>query len=160
MKQVGFCQDFAKHGDNNKAYRDNYNAVNMKDTSVVTAVAELKRNPLILPYIARLRGVVEVKVLSAMVKADLYDRKQAASDVDRAIAIAEDKKNAGAMIAGVQLKAKLYGLIIDKAEIKSTVIDDLSDKDALAVMEALKAIASSKQERFIAAKTVQDVTDE
>lgn len=160
IKQVGFCQDYAKSGDKLQAYRDNYNTINMLEKSVGSSSSEMLRNPKIITYLAKLRGAVEEKVISTLVKADLYDRKQAASDVDRAIAIAEDKKNAGAMIAGVQLKAKLYGLIIDKAEIKSTVIDDLSDKDALAVMEALKAIASSKQERFIATKTVQDVTDE
>lgn len=159
IKQVGFCQDYAKSGDKLQAYRDNYNTANMLEKSVGSSSSEMLRNPKIITYLAKLRGAVEEKVLSTLVKADLYDRKQAANDVDRAIALAEDRKNPGAMIAGVQLKAKLYGLIIDKAEVKATVIDDLSDNDALAVMAALKAIATAREERFDTAKTVLGVTE-
>lgn len=160
LKQTGFCQDYVKTHSATESYRLNYETSAMKPTSVVTCAHALMQNRKILAYIDRLRGVVEQKVTILMAKEEVYDRKAAAKEVDEAVAIAKKKNNAGAMIAGIQLKAKLYGLIIDKAEIKTTVIDELNDKDALAVMDALRTIASSRDQRVIDDKTIIDVTPE
>lgn len=159
VKQIGFCQSYVKLDSTAAAYRANYHAENMKDSTISSACNELMQNPKISAYISRLQGAVEEKIAIQMAKEEVYDRKAAAKEVDEAVAIARSKNNAGAMIAGIQLKAKLFGLIIDKAEIKTTVIDDLSDKDALAVMDALRAIANAREQRFVDAKTVIDVPE-
>lgn len=159
MKQVGFCQDYAKSANGPESYRANYNAGKMKDQSVNRCALELLQNPAITSYVSRLRGVVEVKITNAMAKEELYDRKQAMTELDEALLLCKTKGNGPGMVAAIQLRAKLNGLIIDKAEIKATVIDELSDSDALAVMAALKSISTAREQRFNDAKTVLSVTE-
>lgn len=144
-KQIKFAQTFFETDNRTAAYRSTYSAGNMNDNSVNKEVCLLLKHPKIQTYLSTLRSTVEKEVVKKLANEDVYDRIAAARDVENAYAIAQAKNNPAAMIAAVQLKSKLYGLIVDKAEVKTSAIDELSDRDSLAVLNALNAINKARQ---------------
>lgn len=54
-KQRKFCEKYIELGNKQEAYRQSYNAGNMNNNSINSAVKELMRNPLINDYIAEIQ---------------------------------------------------------------------------------------------------------
>ena len=144
-KQSKFCEVYLETGNATEAYRRAYNTITMQPNTIHRAAKELHDLPKIRSYIDTLRSAVEKEIVTKLANEDVYDRIAAARDVDNAYAIAQGKNNPAAMIAAVQLKAKLYNLIIDRAEVKTSALDELSDEDSLAVINALNAINKARQ---------------
>ena len=76
----------------------------------------------------RIEGMPEVKKLIelAHVNAQLegqYGLKEAVSEVDRAITFAYEQENPNAIAKLLEHKSKLYGLLVEKVDIKTTYID-------------------------------------
>lgn len=76
----------------------------------------------------RIEGMPEVKKLIelAHVNAQLegqYGLKEAVSEVDRAITFAYEQENPNAIAKLLEHKSKLYGLLVEKIDVKTTYID-------------------------------------
>lgn len=150
-KQEHWTQVYLETSNGTEAYRRVYCSENMKPTSINRAVTELLANPNIQAYLATLRAEVEKKVVSAVANTAIYDRAAAMAEAKEAYDVSASKGNGAGMVAATQLRAKLNGLIVDKAEVKTSVIDELSDEDSLAVLNALTAISKARQLTLIGA---------
>lgn len=76
----------------------------------------------------RIEGIPEVKKLIelAHVTAQIegqYGLKEAVSEVDRAITFAYEQENPNAIAKLLEHKSKLYGLLVEKIDVKTTFID-------------------------------------
>lgn len=145
QKQQHFCQVYLETGNSTEAYRQSYNSSNMLSNTINRAAKEVQDNPKIQSYIASLRDAVEVKVTSAVAQRIVYDKAAAMAEAKEAMDVCERKGNGPGMVAAIQLRAKLNGLIVDRAEVKASIIDSLSDEDSLAVLNALTAISNARQ---------------
>jgi hypothetical protein len=57
-----------------------------------------------------------------------YGVEQAMQEAKEALDVSRQKEQGGAMVAAVQLRAKLNGLLIDRKEIRTGALDDLDDE--------------------------------
>ena len=144
-KQEHWTQVYLETGNASEAYRRAYNAENMMPNSINRAATELLVNPKIQSYLSTLRDAVEKKVVSAVANTVIYDRAAAMAEAKQAYDVSLSKGNGPGMVAATQLRAKLNGLIVEKSEVKTSVIDQLSDEDSLAVLNALTAISKARQ---------------
>lgn len=105
-KQEKFCQKYIELGNASEAYRESYDASNMKDTTINRKAKELIDNGKITARIAELqeehreRHDITVDSLTQM----LIEDRQLAYQVG----------NPSAAVAAVNGIAKLHGLVIDK----------------------------------------------
>lgn len=122
-KQEKFCQGVVKGLSQADAYRSAYNAKNMKPEVVQVKASELMANGKVKVRVAELRKPVVEKVQ--------YGLEQAMREAEDALQVAKAKENGGAMVAAVQLRAKLNGLLVEKKEIRTGPLDDASTETLL-----------------------------
>jgi len=112
-KQEAFALAYVETGNASEAYRRSYNAEKMKPETVNRTAKEQLDNPKIAARLAELKaahvGRHEITV------DDLIRELEEA----RSIAMAGERQQPAAMVAASMGKAKLLGLIVDKAENKN-----------------------------------------
>lgn len=118
-KQEAFCQAIVQGTGQADAYRLAYTVKKMSPAAVDVEASRLMDNPKIAQRVAELRAPVIEKVQ--------YGLEQAMSEAEQALQLALKKEHPGAMVAAVQLRSKLNGLLIDKKEIKVNTIQELDD---------------------------------
>lgn len=110
-KQEAFALAYVETGNASEAYRRAYNAENMKPAVIAVKASEL---------LAHGNVSVRVKELQA---AALNEHKITMSDIlreleeARVVALQQEKPQAAAMVAASMGKAKLLGMLTDKAEL-------------------------------------------
>jgi phage terminase small subunit len=112
-KQEAFALAYVETGNASEAYRRSYNAEKMKPETVNRTAKELLDNPKIAARLAELKAAhVERHEITVD---DLIRELEEA----RSIAMAGERQQPAAMVAASMGKAKLLGLIVDKAENKN-----------------------------------------
>ena len=136
-KQEAFCLRYIETGDASEAYRLSYDAENMKPVTINRKAKELLDNGKIT---ARLRALREMHVERHIVTVDSIT---AELEEARMAALGCPNPQASAAVSASLGKAKLHGLITDKAELTGKdggplVIQSKEQRDA-AVAAALAA---------------------
>lgn len=120
--QEQFCLAYIQSGNASEAYR----AVSLKSRAwkdeVVWVAAHRMMN--VSKVGIRIAELQETIARRAMVTAESL-----ADELDHAIALAVREGQAGAYVAAVMGKAKLYGLLVDKKEVRAGPLDDLTPHD-------------------------------
>ena len=112
-KQEAFALAYVETGNASEAYRRSYNAEKMKPATVNRTAKELLDSPKIAARLAELKAAhVERHEITVD---DLIRELEEA----RSIAMAGERQQPAAMVAASMGKAKLLGLIVDKAENKN-----------------------------------------
>lgn len=112
-KQEAFALAYVETGNASEAYRRSYNAEKMKPETVNRTAKEQLDNPKIAARLAELKAAhVERHEITVD---DLIRELEEA----RSIAMSGERQQPAAMVAASMGKAKLLGLIVDKAENKN-----------------------------------------
>jgi len=133
-KQEAFAQAIVSGMTQSDAYRTAYNAGKMKATSINVNASKLCADANIAQRVAELRIPVAAEAQEKMV----YGLVEAMNEAAEALAVSRGVRNGGAMINAVTLRAKLNGLLIERKEIKHSMLHDLDD-DALHKLLVQKA---------------------
>ncbi len=105
-KQLGFCHSYVECGNASKAYRLNYNAENMKPTTIAVKACELLKNGKVAVTVNQL--LKEVRQRHDVTVDSLTDEYEDARD------LAMSSKQPSAAISATSGKARLHGF--DKQE--------------------------------------------
>lgn len=112
-KQEAFALAYVETGNASEAYRRSYNAEKMKPETVNRTAKEQLDNPKIAARLAELKAA-HVERHEVTVDDLIRELEEA-----RSIAMAGERQQPAAMVAASMGKAKLLGLIVDKAENKN-----------------------------------------
>lgn len=137
QKQDAFARAYIETGNASEAYRRSYEAGNMKPESIHVAACKLLADPKVTIRLEELRE--EAKNAHIVTVGDILRELEEA----RVIAMGGEKPQASAMVAATMGKAKVLGLIIDKAEVKDVTPKSIEQIDA--ELAALKAKANGSQ---------------
>lgn len=130
IKQERFCMVYVETGNASEAYRQAYNAENMKEASINVNASKLLTDAKIALRIKELKsGHTKRHELTID---DLVKQLEEA----RQVALALENPQCSAAISATMGTAKLLGLVVDKTDIKLTNAKELTN-------EQLAAIASS-----------------
>lgn len=127
-KQEKFCQSIIAGMNQSEAYRSAYNAENMKPATIAVKANELLANGNVTVRIEELRKPVVEKLQ--------YGLEEAMKEAAEAFDVSKGKEQGGAMVAAVQLRSKLNGLLVDRKEITVNIIETMSDADLTAFIAA------------------------
>lgn len=120
-KQEAFAQGVVSGLSQADAYRKAYNAKNMKDATIHVKASELMAD-------GKMAGRVET-LRKPVIEELRYDLKMAMLEAEDAMKVSKDNKQGGAMVAAAQLRAKLNGLLVERKEIKVSVIESLAESE-------------------------------
>lgn len=132
-KQELFCQKYIETGNASEAYRLSYNAAKMKPETVNRSAKELLDHPKITTRLEQLNKIHQDR---HAVTVDSITK-----ELEQARKLAFQIANPAAAISASMGKAKIHGLIVDKAEVKEEV--DLSSAKS-ALLRGLIPAASDK----------------
>ncbi len=107
-KQEKFCQAVVSGMSQADAYRAAYDAAGMKPETVQNKAYQLMARGDVRARVDALRLPVIEKLQ--------YGLEQAMTEAAAAFEVAKVKENGGAMVAAVQLRAKLNGLLVDRSK--------------------------------------------
>lgn len=120
-QQEKFAQAIVSGLSQSDAYRKAYpKSLKWKTESVNSNASTLASNTEVAQRVAELRKPVVEKAQ--------YGLEQAMAEAEDALKTAKGKENGGAMVAAVQLRAKLNGLLVEKKEIRVGAIEGLPDE--------------------------------
>lgn len=134
-KQERFCQAIVSGLSQADAYRMAYDAENMKPETVQNKAYLLMRRDEVRVRIEELRKPVVEKLQ--------YGLEQAMNEAAEAFSVAKEKENGGAMVAAVQLRARLNGLLVDRKEIRTGAL--LEEADTETLLEMRRQIEARKR---------------
>ena len=118
------------------AYREAYPKSRLwKAASASNKASNLANKPHIQ---ARLAAMREPVMRAIQANSAGYGLLQAMDEAQRAMALAESSGQAGAMVAAIQLRAKLNGLITDKKEVTVTEMGGMTPSEKAALLEAAR----------------------
>ena len=120
-KQERFCQKYIETGSAADAYRQSYDAGNMKPVTVRRKAAELLANGSVAAHVRALRDRIQERHL---VTVDTLT-----GELEEARRLALESEQPSAAVSASMGKAKLHGLIVDKGELSARVT--LTHEDAL-----------------------------
>lgn len=106
LKQEFFCTAFVETRNGSEAYRQAYNAQNMKEGSINVQACKMLKNPKIA---LRIEELMESHAERHEVTIDSLTKEYLG-----AISMAKDAENPGVIISGTTALGKLHGLIIEK----------------------------------------------
>ncbi len=114
-KQESFCIEFHRTGNATQSYRVAFPGNNMSEATLNQEACRLKNAPHVSARIAELKEI---------------DRKRASVSIDSltdelnaVMALAmENPKGISAAVSAIMGKAKLHGLLVDKAKVESNII--------------------------------------
>ena len=112
-KQEQFARLYVETGNASEAYRQAYNADNMKSETVTNEAYKLLQDPDISAMVDGLKE--EARQRHAVMVGDLLSELEQA----RAAALAAPTPQSSAAVSATMGKAKMLGLLVDKAEIKA-----------------------------------------
>ena len=112
-KQEQFARLYVETGNASEAYRQAYNADNMKPETVTNEAYKLLQDPDISAMVDDLKA--EARQRHAVTVGDLLHELEQA----RAAALAAPTPQSSAAVSATMGKAKMLGLLVDKAEIKA-----------------------------------------
>jgi len=112
-KQEQFARLYVETGNASEAYRQAYNADNMKPETVTNEAYKLLQDPDISAMVDDLKA--EARQRHAVTVDDLLHELEQA----RAAALAAPTPQSSAAVSATMGKAKMLGLLVDKAEIKA-----------------------------------------
>lgn len=112
-KQEQFARLYVETGNASEAYRQAYNADNMKPETVTNEAYKLLQDPDISAMVDGLKE--EARQRHAVTVDDLLSELKQA----RAAALAAPTPQSSAAVSATMGKAKMLGLLVDKAEIKA-----------------------------------------
>ena len=112
-KQEHFARLYVETGNASEAYRQAYNAENMKPETVTNEAYKLLQDPDISAMVDDLKA--EARQRHAVTVDDLLHELEQA----RAAALAAPTPQSSAAVSATMGKAKMLGLLVDKAEIKA-----------------------------------------
>lgn len=112
-KQEQFARLYVETGNASEAYRQIYNTDNMKPETVTNEAYKLLQNPDITAMVDGLKE--EARQRHAVTVGDLLHELEQA----RAAALAAPTPQSSAAVSATMGKAKMLGLLVDKAEIKA-----------------------------------------
>ena len=139
-----FAQCLVKGLTQADAYREAYpKSKKWKDTSLHPKASTLSKSDKIRARVAEIRAPV--------VETIQYGLLDAMIEAKRAMDLAEDSGQAGAMVAAVQLRAKLNALLVERKEIAVTQMAGMTPLDKQFLLEAAT--------RTLTARKAGDVTD-
>jgi len=119
QKQETFCLAIVSGMKPSEAYKKAYNATNMKPATISVKANELLANGNVTVRIEQLRKPVVEKVQ--------YDLEQAMSEAAEAFEVSKGKEQGGAMVAAVQLRSKLNGLLVERKAITISIVQQMDD---------------------------------
>ena len=108
-KQEKFCQGVAKGLSYSDAYREAYDAVNMKPETVNNSAFKLLKNGEITARVDELRGHIEEELK--------YSAKESFTKLSELQSQAEAGGNINAALKAEELKGKLAGIYVDKKDV-------------------------------------------
>ena len=112
-KQEQFARLYVETGNASEAYRQAYNADNMKPETVTNEAYKLLQDPDISAMVDDLKA--EARQRHAVTVDDLLSELEQA----RAAALSAPTPQSSAAVSATMGKAKMLGLLVDKAEIKA-----------------------------------------
>lgn len=112
-KQEQFARLYVETGNASEAYRQAYNTDNMKPETVTNEAYKLLQDPDISAMVDDLKA--EARQRHAVTVGDLLSELEQA----RAAALAAPTPQSSAAVSATMGKAKMLGLLVDKAEIKA-----------------------------------------
>lgn len=110
VKQEKFCKLYIELGNASEAYRRSYDAKRMKPDTVAVKACELLKSGKVAVRIKELQKALQMKhevTVDSLTQQYDEDRK-----------FAKQLKNPSAMVSATTGKAKLHGLLKDKAEVE------------------------------------------
>ena len=145
-KQEHFARLYVETGNASEAYRQAYNAENMKPETVTNEAYKLLQSPDISAMVDDLKA--EARQRHRVTVDDLLHELEQA----RAAALAAPTPQSSAAVSATMGKAKMLGLLVDKAEIKaeaemqekprsyvSSIVESLTEEEKKAILDlALK----------------------
>jgi hypothetical protein len=139
-----FCQKLVRGFSQADAYREAYpNSKNWQDASVHNKASALARSARVQARLAEIKAPI-IKDLQVNVAG--YGLKQAMDEAEQAMNLARDTRQPGAMVAAVQLRAKLNALLIDRKEVAVTKLDGFDPGEKLMMLDQLQtALAERKR---------------
>ena len=112
LKQEAFAMAYVESGNASKAYKTVYNVNdNASDNSINVEASKLRHTPKITLRIRELQELAQVR--HSITIHTLTD------ELEKARKTAQEAGQASAMVAATMGKAKLHGLLTDKAEVTS-----------------------------------------
>ena len=107
-KQTKFAQKYLETGNASEAYRQAYNVKNMSEKTIGNEAYDLLQHPGVSPYVKRQQAKAQVahEVTLSSITQELEDARL----------LGMTEKQTAAAISASMGKAKLHGLVVDKAQ--------------------------------------------
>lgn len=132
--QEQFCREYVKTGNASEAYRTvSPNAKNWLDKSVWEKACHMMARVNVGSRIAELQAQCAIKANASI--------ESLAAELDTHIAMAVALSEPGVAVAAVMGKAKLFGFLVDKKEIRTGLLDNLDFEQLRLVNDALATLA-------------------
>lgn len=151
-----FCQCLARGYTQSDAYKEAYPKSRLwvaasvtNKASVLAKVAAIK---------ARVQAIHAPAIQEIRQNSAGYGLKEAMDEAERALALAERSNQAGAMVAAVQLKAKLNALLVERKEVSVTQMGNMTPTEKDFMLDQLQA-ALAERKRQQALSGPADVED-
>ena len=130
-KQEKFAQVYVQTSNASEAYRQAYDAQRMKPEVIAVKACELLKSGNVSVRVQELKAASVERHL--MTVDDIIRELEEA----RIMASTGERPQAGAMVAATMGKAKVLGLVVDKAEVKGNLAMTLYDGEQAARMAAM-----------------------
>lgn len=131
-QQDAFAVAISEGATQAEAYRKAYPASrNWEDKSVWSKASQLAKHAIVRTRIAEMKQAIQARVVEKAAGEQVYTARVAMNEALQAFEMAIETRQPGAMVAAVQLRAKLNGLITDKKEVSVTQMGGMtpSEKD-------------------------------
>jgi uncharacterized protein YoaH (UPF0181 family) len=150
-----FCQCLARGYKQSDAYKEAY----PKSRLWTAASAANKASALakVAAIQARVAAIREPVIRDIQANTAGYGLQQAMEEAQRAMALAESSGQAGAMVAAVQLRAKLNALLIDRKEVQVSQMGSMTPTDKQVLLDAATAALDRIKQVKLIDNTVDDV---
>lgn len=130
-KQEKFAQVYVQTSNASEAYRQAYNAQNMKPEVIAVKACELLKSGKVSVRVQELRDAARAR--HEMTVDDILKELEEA----RTMAMTGERPQTASMVAATMGKAKVLGLIVDKAEVKGNMALTLYDGEQAARMASM-----------------------
>ena len=137
--QEAFCLQFIKSGNASNAYRAvSPNSIHWTNNALWVTASKMMARPNVDLRISQLRAGMATRAMISTVSL--------ADELEQVIGLAKRKNQCGVVVTAIMAKAKLFGFLDHKKEIRPGYLDDL-DFDQIRLIHDLVAttIASSEQ---------------
>lgn len=135
-KQEVFCHKVLEGLSQSDAYRAVYDTSRMLAATIHNSASKLVAAP---PVVARLSELRERKAV-AVVKSIAYTVDDAMREAQEDRMLAHSVGQAGAAVAATTLRAKLTGLLVERKEVRTGLLDDADSESLRAMHERLRDV--------------------